>query len=86
MSCRLKSCFSDMPCMKRLTKTNRRRHTGKQRGTKSARDRADETLMNRGSTTDFVPPPGYIGEDDPEGFQGGGFKPNLKTFGFGGGR
>ena len=24
-------------------------------------------------------------EDDPEGFQGGGFKPNLKPFGFGGG-
>ena len=24
-------------------------------------------------------------EDDPEGFQGGGFKPNLKPFGFRGG-
>ena len=63
--------FPDMPCMKRFTETNRRRHTGQQPGTKSARGPVDQPLINRGSTAgqprvnrgstaDFVPPSVYI--------------------------
>ena len=48
--------FPDMPCMKRVTKTNRRRYTGQQPGMKSARGPGDKPRMNRGSTAGFVPP------------------------------
>ena len=38
----------------------RRRYTGQQPGTKSVRGPADQPLINRGSTADFVPPSVYI--------------------------
>ena len=53
--------FADTPCMKRVYKTNRRRYTGQQPGTKSGRRPGDKTgyrpRVNRG----FVPPSVYIG-------------------------
>ena len=62
------TCFA----WKGFTKTNKRRYTGQQPGTKSARGPADQPLINRlstagqpqvnrGSTADFVPPSVYIG-------------------------
>ena len=53
--------FPDMPCVKRFTETNRRRYSGQQPGTKSARGPADKPRMNRLSTAGFVPPSVYIG-------------------------
>ena len=48
--------FPDMLCMKRVYKTNGRRYTGQQQGTKSDFRPADKPRMNRGSTAGFVPP------------------------------
>ena len=54
--------FPDMPCMKKgFTKTQRRRSTGLQPGTKSAFRPADKPLINRLSTGRCVPPSVYIG-------------------------
>ena len=47
--------------MKFVTETNRRRYTGEQPGTKSARGPAEKRRMNRGSTAGFVPPSVYMG-------------------------
>ena len=43
-----------------FTKTNRRRYTGQQLGTKSGRRPADKPVINRWSTAGFVPPSVYI--------------------------
>ena len=45
----------------RFTKTNRRRSTGRQPGTKSVFCPADKPQINRWSTGHFVPPSVYIG-------------------------
>ena len=50
-----------MPCMKRVYIDKRRRYIGLQPGMKSGRRPADKPLINRGSTTGFVPPTAYMG-------------------------
>ena len=47
--------FPDMPCMKRFTKTNRRRYTGQQPGMKSGRCPADNRLSTAGQTVIVFP-------------------------------
>ena len=49
------------PAWKGFTKTNRRRHTGQQPGTKSASRPDDKPRINRWSTAGFVSPSVYIG-------------------------
>ena len=39
--------FLDMPCMRRVTETNRRRYTGQQPGTKSASRPGDKPVVHR---------------------------------------
>ena len=51
--------FPDMPCMKRVTETKKRRHIVQQPGTKSVRGPADKPLINRLSTARCVPPSVY---------------------------
>ena len=56
-------CYYSRTCLawKGFTETNRRRYTGQQPRTKSARGPADKPRMNRGSTAGFVPPSVYMG-------------------------
>ena len=49
------SLFPNMPCMKKITKTKRRRSTGQQPGNKSASRLALKPDINRLSTADFDP-------------------------------
>ena len=51
----------DMPCMKKVSETKKRRYSGQQPGTKSGRRPGDKPVIGRGSIGCFDPPSVYIG-------------------------